>query len=527
MKKFPLTIRWALAALAMQFLTSGPAHAQLLTKFGPVNGVLVGTVGNPQTVAATSANILGLWSGSCSGTTFLNGAGACATPAGTAPSGTTNLVYATPNGSTGAATLRALVVADLPAGITVAKGGTGAATLTGLLKGNGTAAFTPAASADVISLWSGTCSSTTYLRGDGTCNSPGGAGTVTSVTAGTGLTSSPNPIISSGTVSIDFTAADTWTGNHLWQQSTSAVITPVIVQNQSTGTAAQTQLRASNSTNAGNFGITGTGFTGSPFTGADAPAGEQVYVSTSSTDPLVFATNGIYRGQIGPTGVWTIGSTATNAAIGVHTSELTVDNTATNFNPLSNCANGQASGQRCWVWRIGGAGDMSFSPGDDAGSPQTSHSAFDVVRGAGFVISEIDLSNTTDQAAIFGGGVPLNGNLTWTALYVGNSGVSLASRVAVSGYMACADLPGSAVATSTATTFSVGTLPTAARPAHAQTVNFAPTAEDNGTIAGFTFSGVVNTSGTVTFLKNNSSTGWTATGQKGVTTDTTFCYFLN
>ena len=42
-------------------------------------------------------------------------------------------------------------------------------------------AITNAAAADVYALWSGTCSSSTYLRGDGSCQTPSGAGTVTSV----------------------------------------------------------------------------------------------------------------------------------------------------------------------------------------------------------------------------------------------------------------------------------------------------------------------------------------------------------
>ena len=48
-------------------------------------------------------------------------------------------------------------------------GGTGAQFLSGVIKGNGSLAFTTAASSDVISLWTGGCSSSTFLRGDGLC----------------------------------------------------------------------------------------------------------------------------------------------------------------------------------------------------------------------------------------------------------------------------------------------------------------------------------------------------------------------
>lgn len=63
----------------------------------------------------------------------------------------------------------------------VARGGTGVGTLTGPIKGNGTSAFSAAAAADIYGLWSGSCSSTTFLRGDGSCQTPTGAGNVSNV----------------------------------------------------------------------------------------------------------------------------------------------------------------------------------------------------------------------------------------------------------------------------------------------------------------------------------------------------------
>ena len=79
------------------------------------------------------------------------------------------------------------------AGTTIAvnHGGTGATTLTGVLKGNGTSAFTIAASADIRAMWSGTCDNTTFFRGDGVCAVVGSGGSVTAVTA-------TSPIVSSG-----------------------------------------------------------------------------------------------------------------------------------------------------------------------------------------------------------------------------------------------------------------------------------------------------------------------------------------
>jgi hypothetical protein len=51
---------------------------------------------------------------------------------------------------------------------------------TGIVKNTTTTgALSLAAASDIYGLWSGTCSSTTFLRGDGSCATPSGAGTVT------------------------------------------------------------------------------------------------------------------------------------------------------------------------------------------------------------------------------------------------------------------------------------------------------------------------------------------------------------
>lgn len=221
------------------------------TKFAPANGVLKGSTTTYVTTAAADADIIGLWSGSCSNVTYLRGDGTCATPPGTgggtvnsvalaAPTvfsvsgspvtntGTLTLAFATgqtaneflatPNGSTGAVGLRVITTADLPAiplttGVTgtlpTGNGGTGeAGTFTGVRKANTASADTSAVAADVYGLWSGTCSSATFLRGDGSCAAPAAGGTVTSVGlswTGSGITVGGTPVTTSGTLALSGT----------------------------------------------------------------------------------------------------------------------------------------------------------------------------------------------------------------------------------------------------------------------------------------------------------------------------------
>lgn len=66
---------------------------------------------------------------------------------------------------------------------------------------------TAAASADVVSLWSGTCNVSSFLRGDGTCATPAGTG-VTSVGAsfaGSWYTVTGSPVTTTGTLAFGLT----------------------------------------------------------------------------------------------------------------------------------------------------------------------------------------------------------------------------------------------------------------------------------------------------------------------------------
>jgi hypothetical protein len=206
------------------------------------NGVLFSSLAT----APTAAGITGLFTG-CSGMYYLGADGACHAPntnTGTVTSvgvtvpswlvstggpvtasGTIAItsatqpgsqVLASPVGTSGTLSVRSLVASDLPAvplatgvsGVLPAVlGGTGeAGTITGLLKGNGTSPHTAAAYTDITTLWAGPCSNTTYLRGDGSCQTPSVAGTVTSVgLAAPSIFSITNsPVTGSGTLTLGF-----------------------------------------------------------------------------------------------------------------------------------------------------------------------------------------------------------------------------------------------------------------------------------------------------------------------------------
>lgn len=86
---------------------------------------------------------------------------------------------------------------------------------TGILVGDSTTYYTTAAAAsNVTGLWSGTCNSGSFLRGDGVCATPSGTG-VTSVglTVPSGLSVSGSPVTSSGTLAISTTLNGPVRGN--------------------------------------------------------------------------------------------------------------------------------------------------------------------------------------------------------------------------------------------------------------------------------------------------------------------------
>lgn len=219
----PMGAKMKRLALILCLLLPALAWGQAFPLFDPANGILKGSNSTYVTTAATSSDVISLWTGSCSSTTFLRGDGSCQAPGG-AGIGTVTSVGLAWTGS-------GLTVSNSPVtsagtltfsgALNVATGGTGATTLTGLLKGNGTSAFTAAASSDVISLWTGTCNSTTFLRGDGSCQSA--AGTSANPTASVGLTAvngvATTFMRSDAAPALSQSITPTWTAQHIFTKS--------------------------------------------------------------------------------------------------------------------------------------------------------------------------------------------------------------------------------------------------------------------------------------------------------------------
>ena len=134
MKKLATLIAFALAL-------AGRSHAQTYNLFQPANGILKGSTTTYKTSAAVASDIFGLFSGSCSSSTYLRGDGACASPPGIGTVTSVSVVSA--NGFAGTI-----------ANPTSTPAITLSTSITGPLKGNGTA-LQAAAASDISGLYGG------------------------------------------------------------------------------------------------------------------------------------------------------------------------------------------------------------------------------------------------------------------------------------------------------------------------------------------------------------------------------------
>jgi hypothetical protein len=195
-------------------LVAGFAHAQTYNLFKPANGILKGSTSTYVTTPAAGSDVVALWlTGVCDATTYLRADLHCVTPPGATSGTVTSVALTVPSflsiSGSPVTTSGTLAVSLSGTALAVANGGTGATTISGPIKGNGTSAFSAAAAADMYGLWSGSCSSSTYLRGDGSCATPAGTstGTVTSValTVPGILSISGSPVTTTGTLAIGAT----------------------------------------------------------------------------------------------------------------------------------------------------------------------------------------------------------------------------------------------------------------------------------------------------------------------------------
>jgi hypothetical protein len=278
MDRNPVRNRVVALALGLAIALSLPAFAGTFNLFQPATGILKGNSSTYVTTPAASTDVRALWTGTCNSGTYLRGDGACQAPPGTGggtvnsvaqtvPAGfsvtgspvtttgtlaisfatgqTANSFLATPDGSTGAMSLRTIVAGDLPAidlastaaggiknTLTVAHGGTGAVTLTnhGVLVGAGTSAVSGltvltddqllrgSTGADPVATSLVNCGSSTQALAYNTtthafsCQTiSAGTGTVTSVaqTMPSVFSVSGSPVTTSGTLAVTFATGQT------------------------------------------------------------------------------------------------------------------------------------------------------------------------------------------------------------------------------------------------------------------------------------------------------------------------------
>lgn len=560
------------AVLALALGSTSWGQAGPFTKYGPVAGIQKSTGLTYNNTAAASADVLSLWSGSCSVSNFLRGDGTCAVPAGTgvtsvglttpswytvtgspvtgagtlaitATAGQTAKSFlATPTGSTGAVSLRTIALGDLPT-INVAGGGTGVVTLTnhGVLLGQGTSNVSAVAAMGADTLLQGqagadpaavsvnNCGSSTTALSYSTSThtfgcqtiSVGGTGTVTNVATSTGLTG--GPITTTGTLSVDQTAALTWSGIESFAGATN------------TSSVGSTRVVP---------GIRAT-FPAMQFTASVGAANNRI-VEIISTDTLfsmrhfddAFTTNKDFFN------VTTSGNTISGIQLGNTTDRPAVTipggltlvggstpltcPTATSSNGAVVCVAPVTTGHTAWSLAVsptGGAGN-ELGVIIDGGTTSNSTDTLFRVDGGG---TSNNFTVRGDGALLGGGGVLMTPfDNTFTLTYNGfSAGNSLTARYYRIGNVVTLIIPGSAVATSNATTFTATGLPSIIQPATAQVLGmFSALCEDNGTIGGFTCSAAIS-GGTITFAKNNANGGWTASGQKGITTNMTVSYIVN
>lgn len=366
------------ALLALLVASTGWGQGVFL-KYGPQPGIQFSTGLDYHNTAATPLQVAGVFCAS-STTNFLRADGTCAAPgssggtvtsvAQTVPAGfavtgspitgagtlaisfdvgqTAKSFLATPTGTTGALSLRTIALGDLPT-ITVASGGTGLATLPahGVLLGEGTSNIgnVAAMAADTLLQGQGTgtdpaavavnnCGSSTQALSYSTSThafgcqtiSTGGTGTVTNVATGTGLTG--GPITSTGTIALDLTAANTWTGVQTFNQLPNFVAGFIgsastnsaqegVLTNSSTGVLAQVGYQLINNLGTDfNISLLGGNYTGAAPCGNCLGTGDTVTIRAGGSGGAIsIATVNSERIRVGNTGTITINTPTSGTSL--------------------------------------------------------------------------------------------------------------------------------------------------------------------------------------------------------------------
>lgn len=517
--------------LATLLLASSVAHAQLLNKFGPVNGVLVGTAGNPQTAVATAASITPLFSCSADTSHFLNGLGTCTVPVGTGvtsvaqtvPAGfaiagspitstgtlaisyatgqTANRVLATPDGTTGALSLRALVAGDVPPinlGSTANGGVSSATILLGTNGGTSNGFFSVVGPATSLKTFTFPNASANVLTDNALVTVPqGGIGVGTLTNHGVLLGAGTSAVSALAVMSTDTVLMGTTGAN----PSAAAVgncgdATHAVSYNTTTH-AWGCQAISSGGTGTVTNVATGTGLTGGPITTTGT-------LSVDQTSSLTWTGNEVF------------------------TTQTFLQTSATNFNPLAICANGQASGSRCFAIRFGTGGDLLLDIATDAGVPG---STILQAQRTGTVVTGVNLGNATDAPTINGNGVdmtPATSSYTGTLTGI-TATVTNTMKVSRQGNITCVWTDTDFTGTSNTNAMTItGTFPTGFAPA-ANRVVAVGNMQDNGVSNQIVGQATIAAGGTIALAKLNatpqaSTSNWTTSGTKGINAGWSMCF---